>query len=123
MTKKAVSILTLTLLALGLLAAPAYAEGVPGMDPRQYTAGQFIRDIESKANSETVGLAILWGYGYMCGKDEAFIQALDEKLIESLTFKYMVVCKDRPQLSLLEATQEVIRLSDAMKRPAAPVKN
>ena len=121
--KKQITALILALLALGIVTAAALAEGVPGLDPRQYTAGQFISDVESKQNPESLGLAILWGYGYMCGKDESFIQRLDENLIESLTFKYMVVCKENPQLSLVQATKEVMRLSEALRKPAAPAKN
>ncbi|MBI5523924.1 MAG: DUF4179 domain-containing protein [Desulfarculus sp.] len=118
MLKKPAAILILVLMLGAVVAAPALAEGVPGLDPRQYTAGQFLRDVESKDNSEMVGLAILWGYGYMCGKDESFIQPMNDSLIEGLTFKYLVVCKERPQLNLIQATQEVMRLSEALKRPA-----
>ena len=121
--KKHALCLAVIMLVLGLLAAPAIAEGVPGLDPRLYTAGQFLKDVESKDSSEMVGLAILWGYGYMCGKDESFIQPLNESLIESLTFKYLLVCKERPHLNLMQATLEVMRLSEALKQPAAPAKN
>lgn len=119
MVKKPAAVLILVLSLWAALAAPAGAESVPSLDPRQYTAGQFLRDVESKDNSETVGLAILWGYGYMCGRDESFIQPLNDSLIENLTFKYLVVCKERPQLNLVQATQEVMRLSETLRKPAA----
>lgn len=70
-----------------------------------------------------MGQAILWGYGYMCGRDESFIQRLDEALIKSLIFNYILIVKDNPSLNLVQATQEVIRLSEALKKPAAPARN
>ncbi|CAO0820537.1 hypothetical protein DFAR_1670005 [Desulfarculales bacterium] len=78
------------------MATAALAEGIPDLDPSQHTAGQFISDVESKQSPESLGLAILWGYGYICGEDESFIPRFDEALIESLLFKYMVVCKGTP---------------------------
>jgi hypothetical protein len=61
---------------------------------------------------------VLWGVGFMAGKDEGLAQVVDDTLLEKLIFQYLVVGKEKPALTFLDATKEVMRLGVELRRPA-----
>lgn len=116
------------LLALALCAVPVLAQArtkAPApeqetmFDPVKYSIGNFLKDVENDTNPGNVGLAIVWGFGFMAGKDEAFVRDLSPEVVQTLTLKYLLVGKEKPQLTFLDATREVMRLSTELRRPAS----